>query len=267
MAGEWNDEPSEWRDNDDEGDDDYEHFFKMEEIGADTLHQPVTDARRNEMLCPFAMAGHCRYGDTCRYLHGLACPSCSKHVLHPYHTPTEHDEHISQCLARQAVITKQRHKANQVACGICHERVAAKSDSRFGLLNCEHAFCLSCIRHYRQTSTTSQHEEAHRTCPLCGTMAHFITPTPIWPVDLVERQQLVEEYRRKLSTIPCKHFDYGDKYCPFGESCFYAHTDRQGNHLEARRLPTRTRSHEDGDKSPNRRKEISLVDLLDVKRK
>ena len=42
--------------------------------------------------------------------------------------------------------------SSQVECGICLERVLSKvnpADRRFGLLNCDHAFCLKCIRGWR----------------------------------------------------------------------------------------------------------------------
>lgn len=45
------------------------------------------------------MAGNCRYGDHCHYLHGMPCPSCLKHVLHPYSTPEEHQGMILTLLS------------------------------------------------------------------------------------------------------------------------------------------------------------------------
>lgn len=33
----------------------------------------------------------------------------------------------------------------------------------------------------------------------------------------------------KLKTIDCRHYDQGRGTCPFGTSCFYRHTDEQGN--------------------------------------
>lgn len=43
-----------------------------------------------EPLCPFAIHGNCRFGETCRYLHGAECFVCKKRVLHPNATFEEH---------------------------------------------------------------------------------------------------------------------------------------------------------------------------------
>ena len=39
---------------------------------------------------------------------------------------------------------------------------------------------------------------------------------------------LLRGYQEKLRRTPCKHFAFGKGTCPFGSSCFYAHTDRDG---------------------------------------
>jgi hypothetical protein len=42
---------------------------------------------------------------------------------------------------------------------------------------------------------------------------------------------LIHVYLTSLRSVPCRHFDYGNGTCPFGTSCFYAHTDRSGRRL------------------------------------
>jgi E3 ubiquitin-protein ligase makorin len=39
----------------------------------------------------------------------------------------------------------------------------------------------------------------------------------------------MNDYKKKLQTIPCKYFDYGRGACPFGNSCFYAHVNLDGS--------------------------------------
>ena len=89
--------------------------------------------RSDESLCPFGLAGNCKYGDKCRYLHGIECPTCHKRCLHPFR-PEEHDDHLRQCSERLrgdgAIID-----TDNMECGICLEPVKSKPDNRFGLLS------------------------------------------------------------------------------------------------------------------------------------
>ncbi|CAG8486777.1 15621_t:CDS:2 [Funneliformis mosseae] len=183
------------------------------------------DSRRYEPLCPFGISGNCRYGDRCHYLHGMPCPSCLKHVLHPYHSSEEHQEHINECINKQIQVADGV-RPEDLKCGICLEKVLSKEDARFGLLNCEHAFCLQCIRQWRSNITMEY--QVIRACPICKTSSHFITPSTTWITDRSEKQRVINEYKRKCSTIPCRNFNYGEGQCQFGISCFYAHTYRDG---------------------------------------
>ncbi|CAG8589031.1 11495_t:CDS:2, partial [Acaulospora colombiana] len=169
------------------------------------------DSRRYEPLCPFGMAGKCRYGERCQNLHGLMCPSCLRLVLHPYQTSEEHKEHIEECCNRQIQVIHCI-KPEDIECGICFEKVLSKEDARFGLLTINALI--------------------FRLIP-----SHFITPSTTWITDRAEKQKVIEEYKLKCSTIACKHFNYGDGQCQFGSSCFYAHVYRDGT-KEGRNIRT-----------------------------
>ena len=45
---------------------------------------------------------------------------------------------------------------------------------------------------------------------------------------------MLQNYKIKLSTIPCKHFDGTLGSCNFGRDCFYAHLDKKGKDIKAR---------------------------------
>ena len=47
-----------------------------------------------------------------------------------------------------------------------------------------------------------------------------------------EKDELLEGYKDALGEIPCKLFNRGKGECPFKNSCFYAHIDKDGNHFE-----------------------------------
>jgi len=151
------------------------------------------DSRRNEPLCPYILAGNCRYGDRCHYLHGMPCPSCFKLVLHPYQTEEEHQKHILDCMNKQVQVAPEGTQLpEEITCCICLEKVLSKNDARFGLLNCEHAFCLQCIRQWR--SNNSLDNQVVRSCPICRVISHFITPSAVWIVDRAEKSRVIKDY-------------------------------------------------------------------------
>jgi E3 ubiquitin-protein ligase makorin len=166
----------------------------------------------------------------CQLAHGDWCETCDHYALHPVDMNAR-EAHVIECYARHARLKAIRRSAH-VECGICMERVTEKSnpaERRFGLLNCEHAFCLSCIRNWRQQyATGADVEQALRTCPVCRTTAHFITPTSVWPATPEEREAIISGYKHKLQEIHCRHFNYGEGACPFGTSCMYRHAYLDG---------------------------------------
>jgi E3 ubiquitin-protein ligase makorin len=40
--------------------------------------------------------------------------------------------------------------------------------------------------------------------------------------------------KKKLSSIDCRHFDFGKGTCPFGTSCFYKHAYKDGRREEVK---------------------------------
>jgi len=169
-------------------------------------------------------------GTKCPLAHGDWCETCNHYALHPVDMAAR-EAHAVDCRARHERLEAIRRSAH-VECGICMEKVVEKSipsERRFGLLNCEHAFCLNCIRNWRQQyATGADVEQALRTCPICRTAAHFITPTSVWPATAEEREAIIMGYRTKLKEIDCRHFNYGEGACPFGTSCMYRHAYADG---------------------------------------
>ena len=93
------------------------------------------------------------------------------------------------------------------------------------LEGCDHAFCLQCIREWR--STHAIRPEVARACPECRAPSHFVVPSTVH-VAGERKRALVRAYLAGLRAVPCRHFAHGEGTCPFGTSCFYAHTDRAG---------------------------------------
>ncbi|KAJ3321915.1 hypothetical protein HDV06_003781 [Boothiomyces sp. JEL0866] len=164
-------------------------------------------------LCPFQYKGECKYGSTCKYVHGIQCPNCLKYCLDPRDEDQEHANHIMNCTEEKEF----------TECVVCFEIVQEKKDPRFGLLTCQHCVCLECIRTWRENSTSTA-----KSCPICRSTTYFVTPSTKWPKTEEEKQEMISKYKEKLSQIDCRHYNKGNGTCPFSTSCFYRHVDEYG---------------------------------------
>jgi len=176
------------------------------------------------------VGGGCPRGKSCPFLHGELCPGCDKECLHPFNLQAR-NEHMFDCSARQQN-AEALEASRDIECAVCLEVVLAKgrlSERRFGILpECSHAFCLECIRNWREGAGTASQNQAVRACPLCRTVSYYVVPSVTWPRTPEEKEKLLAEYRSRTANIPCRHFAFGDGACPFGSSCFYAHRTRDG---------------------------------------
>ncbi|KAH7674142.1 E3 ubiquitin-protein ligase makorin protein [Dioscorea alata] len=188
-------------------------------------HRPASLA--DQPICSFAAAGSCPHGENCAHIHGDLCAICGKQCLHPYR-PDEREEHIRLCTKNNMRLEALR-LSQDIECCVCLERVLLKPTSaerKFGLLSeCDHPFCISCIRNWRSNSPASGMDvnAALRACPICRKLSYFVIPSVIWYSSKEEKQEIVDNYKAKLQSIDCKYFDFGNGTCPFGTSCFYKH--------------------------------------------
>ena len=116
----------------------------------------VTIEEAESQLCPFSLMEECRYGENCAYVHGLICDMCNQPILHPSHE-AQRRSHQKSCMKQYEVEMEQAFavaKSKERTCGICMEIVMekmSKTEARFGIMpNCNHCFCLSCLRKWRQ---------------------------------------------------------------------------------------------------------------------
>ncbi|KAG5238494.1 RING-type E3 ubiquitin transferase C3H [Salix suchowensis] len=181
--------------------------------------QPRNVKPADRSICSFAAAGSCPRGDKCPHIHGDLCAYCGKHCLHPFR-PDERDEHLKACEKKQKNLDLLKY-SQEIECSVCLDRVLSKptvAERKFGLLSeCDHPFCISCIRNWRSSSPTSGMD-----------LSYFVIPSVIWYSSKEEKQEIVDTYKEKLRSIDCKHFDFGNGNCPFGTSCFYKHAYRDG---------------------------------------
>ncbi|XP_039218004.1 E3 ubiquitin-protein ligase makorin-1 isoform X4 [Crotalus tigris] len=114
-----------------------------------------TSLEMKKQLCPYAAVGECRYGENCVYIHGDICDMCGLQVLHPADA-AQRSLHIKSCIEaheKDMELSFAVQRSKDMVCGICMEVVYEKanpSERRFGILsNCNHTYCLKCIRKWR----------------------------------------------------------------------------------------------------------------------
>ncbi|KAK4523218.1 hypothetical protein GAYE_PCTG44G1111 [Galdieria yellowstonensis] len=182
-------------------------------------NQTSHSSHKVPILCKYHADNACQYGESCHYLHGLECPHCKRNVLHPFDNSIQR-QHLEEC--RKFFHSSDEFLQSQEReCGICLD-YPRKSGKSFGLLeNCDHVFCLECIRQWRQHSL--EFGQVVRYCPVCRTPSFFVIPSLVVPASVERKKEIIEKYKSKLTTIPCKYFNYGKGTCPFSTSCFYAH--------------------------------------------
>ena len=97
-----------------------------------------------------------------------------------------------------------------------------------------------------------------RLCPVCRTESYFVIPSLTYIKSGPEKDAIIEMYRKTLGEIPCKYLQQSEGFCPFGNSCFYAHVDKNGKKLV---LPWRSKvlyadGHEEFDQ------DLKLCDII-----
>uniref|UniRef100_A0A8C0N5V9 RING-type E3 ubiquitin transferase n=1 Tax=Canis lupus familiaris TaxID=9615 RepID=A0A8C0N5V9_CANLF len=150
-----------------------------------------TAVETKKQLCPYAAVGEYRYGENCVYLHGDSCDMCGLQVLHPMDAAHEKDMELSFAVQR----------SKDMVCGICMEVVYEKanpSERRFGILsNCNHTYCLRCIRKWR--SAKQFESKIIKSCPECRITSNFVIPSEYWVEEKEEKQKLIQKYKEAMS--------------------------------------------------------------------
>ncbi|KAJ1109791.1 hypothetical protein NDU88_007149 [Pleurodeles waltl] len=189
-----------------------------------------------QQMCPYAAAGTCHYGENCLYLHGELCKICDLQVLHPF-DQEQRKAHEKMCMAafEHDMEKAFAFQASQdKVCSICMEVVYEKalpSERRFGILsNCNHTYCLACIRQWR---CAKQFENPIiKSCPECRVVSEFVIPSSYWVEDQNKKDELIEAFKQGMGKKACKYFEQGKGTCPFGGKCLYLHAYPDGTRAE-----------------------------------
>ncbi|NXL92613.1 MKRN1 ligase, partial [Alectura lathami] len=204
------------------------------------------DVEIKKQLCPYAAVGECRYGENCVYIHGDVCDMCGLQVLHPIDA-AQRSQHIKSCIEaheKDMELSFAVQRSKDMVCGICMEVVYEKanpSERRFGILsNCNHTYCLKCIRKWR--SAKQFESKIIKSCPECRITSNFVIPSEYWVEEKEEKQKLIQKYKEAMSNKPCRYFDEGRGSCPFGGNCFYKHAYPDGRQEEPQRPKAQRRN-------------------------
>ena len=81
----------------------------------------------------------------------------------------------------------------------------AEKDLRFAILqNCNHCFCLECIRKWRkQHNNMEQEVEAKtvRACPECRVHSDYVIPSKTWIEDKDEKEKLIKIFHDNTKKV------------------------------------------------------------------
>ncbi|CAH0520860.1 unnamed protein product [Peronospora belbahrii] len=183
--------------------------------------------------CPFFLRGNCKFGDHCRLRHNSMLLSEASVATAATTLSVPRTTRSATCIDNQ----------RDLSCGICFDDIV-QSGKYFGLLSCDHCFCLDCLRSWRQ----SKDMDLVRACPACRLPSDYIVPSLLFCIG-DEKRKVVEAYKSHLALRECKYFNGLFGSCPFGPRCFYAHRDgigRDVKHLDRPKRVTKPRRGRNG---------------------
>ncbi|KAJ0064181.1 hypothetical protein NL108_001494 [Boleophthalmus pectinirostris] len=121
-------------------------------------------------------------------------------------------------------------RSKDMSCGICMDKIFEKrelGERRFGILpNCNHTFCLKCIKTWRKTRRLSP--DVVKSCPQCRVKSGFYVPHDYW-VEGQEKESLIAAFKNKFSKKTCD-FYLRQGRCPFKSDCLYRHDKKLPPH-------------------------------------
>ncbi|XP_044764685.1 probable E3 ubiquitin-protein ligase makorin-1 isoform X2 [Coccinella septempunctata] len=180
----------------------------------------------------------------CSNLHGEMCDMCGKAVMHPYNEE-QRKKHHQECVEqheKDMELSFALARSKEKSCGVCFEVIMEKAigEQRFGILpNCNHCFCLSCIRKWRQARQFEN--KIIRACPECRITSDFVCPSMYWVDTKEDKDKLIDDYKKALAKKDCKYFKKGSGKCPFGNKCFYLHAFPDGTKCDVGPPPRQRR--------------------------
>jgi len=126
--------------------------------------------------------------------------------------------HILNCQFQHTNELKEN-KDSETMCGICHEDIN-NTNKRYGLLqNCDHVYCLDCIKMHRSGKMNTSISLTNRLkCPICRVHSRFVLPSKYNLKGEQKKKDFVRFYEKRkekncrngincsrINTCPFKH--------------------------------------------------------------
>ncbi|KAF9349068.1 hypothetical protein BGX26_012583 [Mortierella sp. AD094] len=189
--------------------------------------------------CHWYMAGYCLRGDSCWFSHDRSIINGGRRE----NINLNDEDETTTGATRQPNDSREDNDKEEdeddedQKCAICFE-----IPKTFGLLvSCNHAFCLTCIRTWRSKETAADlqpHDSSEvsvtKACPNCRTPSLYVVPSSFFPTCPEQKEIIIQNYKEATGRKTCKYFaESGDRHwCPFGDGCFFAHLDGNGEHCK-----------------------------------
>ncbi|XP_051890877.1 makorin, ring finger protein, 4 isoform X2 [Pristis pectinata] len=133
--------------------------------------------------------------------------------------------------------------SKDIICGICMDKVYEKTPAKdrcFAILpDCNHAFCVTCIKKWRHSKGFTNN--IIKACPECRVVSSYYIPHRYWVVD-EQKQELIDKFKAEKRKIRCKFFLQSNGKCPFKSECIYLHEFPEG-YRPTRHQPRKRNNH------------------------
>lgn len=140
-------------------------------------------------------------------------------------------------------------QSSSKSCGICFDTVTEKKerkDQMFGILpNCNHCFCFSCIKKWRQSKEFDF--DVSKACPECRVASSYVYPSKIWFELKEQKENFITQENNRMQRFDCKYYRKGMGTCPFGNTCLYLHALPNGKKMDVGPPKPRRRRNSDMD--------------------
>ncbi|XP_067913199.1 probable E3 ubiquitin-protein ligase makorin-1 [Heterodontus francisci] len=145
-------------------------------------------------------------------------------------TDLETHSSVSQSVTQEKLTEDPAFEMSKdIICGICMEKVYEKTPAKdrcFAILpDCNHAFCVTCIKKWRDSKGFTSN--IIKACPECRVVSSYYIPYKFWVVD-EPKQKLIEKFKAEKRKIHCKFFLRSNGRCPFKSECIYLHEFPEG---------------------------------------